>query len=339
MYKSHKHFKKELKTIFKNRWIPVSFDSEFRDSNIIPETCGGTNVILAKSKFGLKGFHNVCMHRGAQMVCSSKNANILTCPYHAWTYDLNGSLRRAPGIDIEKNSIKLLGINVQSKCGVVFACQNNKDENLDYGGVFDDITPYSFENLHIVKKGTFIAKCNWKILVENFSEYYHLPTIHPSLVEISKVQNHTCIQKQGMYIGFETYPITNIGPPLDNDFLPRISGVPNTHHSKALFHVLFPNTFWFIFPTHVFSVNVTPVDQSTSIEHARLHVSEEALNHFEKIDQLWKLYEIINQEDIRICEKVQIGLENSGFDRAILTDEFERSLSRFHKMYLTSLEQ
>ena len=102
--------------------------------------------------------------------------------------------------------------------------------------------------------------------------YYHLPSVHPELTEVSGIDEHSRLQGPGSYVGFKTYPLTSAGTPLDPDVFPAFASLKGEAKTTAYFHHVFPNLFWFCFPHHNFAVITTPSGPTTSVEHAALMV-------------------------------------------------------------------
>lgn len=102
--------------------------------------------------------------------------------------------------------------------------------------------------------------------------YYHLPSVHPELTEVSGIDEHSRLQGPGSYVGFKTYPLTSAGTPLDPDVFPAFASLKGEANETAYFHHVFPNLFWFCFPHHNFAVITTPSGPTTSVEHAALMV-------------------------------------------------------------------
>lgn len=100
---------------------------------------------------------------------------------------------------------------------MIFASINNDVPNLSeyYGDVFNITKEYPLENCEIVKRKQYNIDANWKLMIDNFIEYYHLPNIHPKLVKISGMEEHQYNQGKGMNISFKTDPLTSVGLPVD----------------------------------------------------------------------------------------------------------------------------
>jgi phenylpropionate dioxygenase-like ring-hydroxylating dioxygenase large terminal subunit len=140
------------------------------------------------------------------------------------------------------------------------------------GGVVTELADYPLSELVSVRSGTARPRANWKLLQENFMEYYHLPSVHPNLCAVSGVDEHKRRQARGQYVGFVTEPLSKGGTPIDPGVLPDFPGLPKTAKDTAVFHALFTNVFYFLLPSHMFVVRLEPVSPTETIEHADLLV-------------------------------------------------------------------
>jgi choline monooxygenase len=178
-------------------------------------------------------------------------------------------------------------------------------------------------------------KANWKLLIENFLEWYHLQIVHPQLVRVSTVANRNIIDLGPKSISFETNPLVQDGKAFDLnlDFLPPLRTLDPSELKLAQFHFLWPNLCIFLFPSHAFLIFITPLEPNKTLEKCVLLVNEETeiSNSDAKVLELVDFYHLVNTEDIEICEKVQKG-HNSGI--YTLHPTFEKTIAHFHNMYL-----
>ena len=345
-YTSQQIFHKEMMKIFSNR-IPAMWTNQFRENNIHPVKVGKKSVIVSKH-LKTNEFHalnNVCLHRACELVSKPRKGLLLTCPYHCWTYGLDGTLKKTPKFTGNVNA-SIASWKVEAFRNLLILSRNDKkSESLEeyYYGAFQDLKNYPLEDLIITHTKTYTVRANWKLLQENFMEWYHLDAIHKTLVKSSEPTNHICTQKEGKYIGFETNPLTESGTPMDPGFLPPMPGLSESEMEKAIFHSLFPNVFTFVLPSHLFVVTLQPISPTRTIETAILMVHPSILDkdlktgwkkENEPLNETMAFYDKVNQEDIGICEKVQRGHDNETFyERGFLDEDAESGIKRFHNMY------
>ena len=352
-YYSKDYYETEKLKIFKNGWIPVGYTNELNNNNIIASQIGETPILLTKDNNGkISAFHNVCRHRGCKLIEEDKKASMISCPYHKWSYKLDGSLIGTPlykeNEHFKKKDYSLFPINIDINSNIIFG--NLKDNaipppNISMKSAFKLLNKYPLKNCRIVKTKEYRVKANWKLLVDNFIEYYHLPAVHPELVKGSGMDEHQCTQKKGKYIGFKTDPLTEAGLPIDVSKKPVFSTLngyskvnkETSNANAAHFHALFPNMFYFLFPNHIFSIIVTPVSPTESIEKAILMIEDNTTPPVGWVNELFDFYDKVNKEDIEICEMVQEGLKCDKYLGGKLVPKYESTIHRYHKLLINEM--
>jgi len=151
-------------------------------------------VRAAQGRGGLRAFYNACQHRGSQLVPAESCGHVrrFTCPYHLWTYDLEGALVHAPDREDFPQKIpeglRIPGVGVGEWNGLVFVNMDPDAESLDefLGVSAEHLAPYDFEqNYHLAIDQTFEWPCNWKAGVDAFNEVYHVQGIHPEILDFT----------------------------------------------------------------------------------------------------------------------------------------------------------
>ena len=334
-YRSKKFFNLEKKQLFNKNWLPIAYTNELDDNKIICKKFGKTEIIVTKTKGNeIKAFYNTCRHRASRLVRNNCNSNIIVCPYHLWKYSTDGRLLKTPRFDdpeFEKCKNGLFEIKSDTFKNIICINFDNNCSNIyeHYGGVYDDIKDYPLEDCKIVRTKKYKINANWKLLIDNFLEYYHLPSIHPELVKISGMNEHVDTQKEGKYIGFKTDPLTNYGSPIDTNLMKPLPGIGNDN-KIGHFHALYPNMFYFLLPNHFFSVIIEPISATKSIEHATLFVHKTQDETGNQIEKIWEYMDNVNKEDIGICEEVQKGINCREFKTGFYVTKYEKTLKRFH---------
>ena len=187
---------------------------------------------------------------------------------------------------------------------------------------------------------TFGAAANWKLLAENFAEYYHLAWVHPELAKVSRVKDHYRYQGPGMYCGQTTTPVSG-GERDDWLTLPAAAGLDRSDATSGRFVTLFPNVLLSVLPNHAFVVLLEPLSAGRTVEHCTFlfppspHGSTGGpdrsafLASYEVTRRFWIE---VNDEDIDICERAQRGIARGGAPPGPLAPRFEEPLNRFHRM-------
>ena len=309
-YTCPKRFQKELDFFSKISFV----GHELKRKTALPRQMGRENIIITHKD----AFYNVCPHRGTTLLENSTQRKLITCPYHSWSFTLDGQAKKAP-IDTCLNKVNMISFNGFNIAGV--------EEHTPWQGAWSTISAMDWDSLEVSNRKTWHAKANWKLLIENFLEWYHLPSIHPALTKISGPGEHSYGYTDVWSIGFKTDPITEGSSVADPSFKPHI---PGAHPTAAHFHYLFPNLFWFVLPTHVFMVTLTPISAEQTIENALLLTHPASNWSSDELAELWSFYDNVNQEDIDICERMQRGIQSSGFEQGWIEPSTERNLIDFH---------
>ncbi len=186
-YVGEANFGRECQTLWSRSWVSVARAEDLQSSgDYVTATVGSAPVVVVRGLDNvLRGFANVCPHRGSVLMQGAGRAPALQCPYHAWTFSLEGDLRAAPGMaqveSFDADSICLPRLAVDVWQGWVFL---NLDPNASpvqqqVGKLDALLEPYDLGSLVRVGQLDFEATVNWKLLVENFAESYHHAAVHP----------------------------------------------------------------------------------------------------------------------------------------------------------------
>ncbi len=179
-------FAADMDRIFARHWLFAGH------SCLIPEPgdwttwqVGHDSIILARNRQGeIKAFHNTCRHRGARL-CRAEHGKgmAFVCPYHAWSYDLNGRnlIRTEAEFGVHPSELGLHPVHLFDAAGLLFI--SLADDPPDFSGAFDDIAtrlaPHRLDRAKVAKHVQYDVRANWKLVFENNRECYHCPTAHP----------------------------------------------------------------------------------------------------------------------------------------------------------------
>jgi phenylpropionate dioxygenase-like ring-hydroxylating dioxygenase large terminal subunit len=300
----------------------------------------------------------VCRHRGTQLFDESCHVNVIRCPYHSWGYDLTGTCIGTPLFEgstippdshglfemtalqaFDRADYGLLPVHVEAWGCLVFVNLDPQAQPLSewIGDLPVRLGGYQLAEWSIQRRQTYHFQANWKLVAENFMEYYHLPWVHPELIKVSRVEDHYRYQGPGMYTGMTTSPVspnTETGGWLA---LPPRKGLSAADAVSARFIWLFPNVAISILPNHVFIMMVTPEGPADTVEETYLlsHADSMASGADGELDNLAAFWDLVNRQDIRIVERVQAGLaESAAYTGGRMCYRFEEPLHRFQNMVI-----
>ena len=339
----------ERRELFHKSWIYVCHESQLAHAGqFVTTDIYGQDVFVVRGPDGeLRAFYNVCPHRGHRLVEGTGKRRIIVCPYHAWSYSLDGALVRSPGSensDVGNADICLSAVRVETILSFVFI---NLDKDAPplaehAAGLADHIRSVRPElgdyrlRSNIDYFGGAYA-CNWKIVLDNFLECYHCGIAHRSFGDMMDVSGNR-FSLHGNY-SYQFLPTAgkakNLAYPLDLE----------EDDLDGHFWFLFPNTIFSIFPgTKNFSVSrADPVSVEQTTRFFQTLTPEDINTEREAARSKWGL-EVVNEEDKALCENVQRGMRQNGFDRGyyLIDPEqggvTEEAVKFFHDLYRSRMQ-
>ena len=211
-YTSDAFYAREVERIFHREWNFIGrADRIPNHGDYFTIEFAGVPVVVVRGKNGMvRAFSNVCRHRGARIMNGEGNARSFRCPYHSWSYTLDGRLERAPemhetrGFELADYGLK--PVRLETWAGFMFI--NFDPDAVDlmtFLGDLPEVTaPYRFEDMTCVRRREYDLACNWKIYVENAMEAYHVPSVHMQTISRQKRENNPPIPSSGGYCGIFT---------------------------------------------------------------------------------------------------------------------------------------
>jgi Rieske 2Fe-2S family protein len=329
-YIDNEIFLLEREHIFFREWLCVGREEDILLSgNYRILDIHGESVILLRNGEGqLRAFYNVCRHRGAQLCATSDSdvsqlkggvsANAITCPYHAWTYDLNGQLIRArllpDDCDFSIDDIQLYPIGVDSWDGFIFihlTPESARPFTEHVKHVSDRFKRYRMQDLRVGKSLYYAVEANWKVICENYNECYHCGPVHPELCRIvpsfresggADLDWEDGIPHKDGAVTFTKSGTTN------RRTIPGLNELEQTRHFGEL---IYPNTFLSLSSDHV-AVFVLEPDGPCKTRvtcHFLFEPYEMAQPDFDPSDSV-EFWDLVNRQDWAICERVQKGMSS-----------------------------
>jgi phenylpropionate dioxygenase-like ring-hydroxylating dioxygenase large terminal subunit len=307
----------------------------------------GTPLLMARGADRvLRVFLNVCRHRGARLVaqgevCRRRN---FVCPYHAWTYRLDGSLAGVPRAeafpDLDRHLLGLRELPSTVRHGLIWAkLDPGSDGALDiarYLGELDrdldaiGLAHHRFYRQHAVRRTT-----NWKLIVDAFLEVYHVRRLHSATLGRFFADAVSVSEAVGRHLRFLAArdTISEIRT------LPPEAWSPQRH--ATLVHFVFPNSIFVYHPDYISHLGMYPdtADQTLFVHTMlipEMPTEQKAEEHWRRSFELMDT-NVFNSEDLVVCEQIQRGLR-SGANEALIVGRLEQNLRRFHSSIEAALE-
>lgn len=366
-YSSPEFFALERERVFATGWVAVGFTADVdRPGACVVVEVAGRSVFVTRNRHGeLRAFHNVCRHRATKLLGPEArevgHRGRIRCPYHSWTYDTDGTCLGTPlfeGSDVpagqeaifdtsvargfDRADYGLLSVAVDTWGFFLFVNLAADPAPLatQLGDLPERFAAYRLAEWTPQRRSSYDVAANYKLIGENFMEYYHLPWVHPELNKVSKFSDHYRWQGPGRYTGMCTTPVSRNTDSGGWDGLPALSSLGEQDADSGRFVWLFPSCALVVLPNHAFVLLNRPVGPRRTVETAVLLTHPEALDDTaaqDGLDQLEKFWDLVNRQDLEIVERVQEGIENPAYRGGRMCFRFEEPLHRFQNMLIDSM--
>lgn len=292
-------------------------------------------VVVRDADGDLGAFHNVCPHRGSRLLDDETGSErMFQCPYHGWTFHLDGTLNAAPNVeedrlDCEANSLR--PVSAATVGPLLFVSLDSDPEPLaDYlGAVPEELEPYGVDEFERVRTVEWAVDCNWKVYVDNYLECDHCDLNHPSFVDSLDMENYR-IEPHEHYVAQRGA----IGADSEMD------SAADDHVAESVRDRYFSAWVW---PN--LTVDVTPraleVTRVKPVEHDRTVLSTDYYNRSGEPTPEWEeafaFSSQVMREDLELCERQQAGLESDVFRQGRLAPT-EHGVHRFQTLLQERLD-
>jgi len=317
-------FQAEKERILHRSWQYVGHTGLVaKPGDFVTTRLGDLPVVIARDNDGaLRAFANVCRHRGSEVVLEcAGNRKTLQCHYHGWTYNLDGTLRNAPRANEQasfaKEKLSLIPFAVETWGPMIFVKPSGPSPSLRK--VIGDL-PETFERagvdlarLRMYRQDVYDIAANWKIIIENFNECYHCPVAHPAFSEVIDTDKYSADVEHEYY---STY----YGPLL------------RSHENGVTYATLWP-TAMIALSSRPMAMQVLcayPIDAGHTRETIDYYFAEDA--NEDQIREYKELSDLVQREDVVLCESVQRGLASGAIANGNLMLSRERGLQHFQKL-------
>ena len=334
----------EKERVFRPSWQVVCHESDIpqRGDWHTLEYIGESVIVVRGEESQLRAFTNVCRHRGSRLVDGAKGcAKKLVCPYHAWTYDLDGKLTGVPDAasypTLDKSSSGLAPVDLEVWRGFVFV------RLFDDGGPsvaqmmapYDDlIAPYRFEELSALGRVTLRPRdVNWKNVGDNYSDGLHITVAHPGLTRLfSKsygVEAKEHVDR--MWGELNDRPSANVSERMYQHLLPPVPHLPAERQRSWQYVKLWPNVAFDIYPDQVDFMQWLPTGPTSCMIREISYVLPDDRREMRAARYLnWRINRQVNAEDTVLITRVQEGMSSDSFSIGPLSDK-EVCLKHFCK--------
>ena len=322
-------FAEEQEKIFSKQWVCVGHQSEIaKAGDYFVQEVAGESLIIVRDKGGeLHGFYNVCRHRGTrlredrvgQTACG--HVTVIQCPYHAWTYGLDGRLIGAPHMDevqgFDKADYSLHSVNLALWEGFIFVNLAGSSAPLEevFAPLAGKFTHWNLPKLRSAKRVEYDVRANWKLIFENYSECYHCPGVHPALSKLTpydSAENDLC---EGPFLGgfmsiTKSASLTMSGKACA---LP-VGDIRSEDHARVFYYSIFPNMLLSLHPEYVMVHQLWPKSPERTLILCDWFFHSEAFDRddFHPNDAI-EFWDMTNKQDWHVCELSQQGIASRAY--------------------------
>ena len=360
-------FEFDLAAIHTRSWIMGGFEAELpRPGSTLAFNVGRSPVVVVRGRDGaLRGFHNSCRHRGAE-ICpdGTRHSARLVCPYHQWAYDLDGRLVHAARMqdDFDMGAHGLRPVHVETAAGCVYVCL--ADAPPDFTPFRDTIeamlAPHDLRRAKVAHQAALVERANWKLVMENARECYHCAVRHPELAMTFPVRAKKHFEAEGdpraeafnarmgslgLPVGpaegdwwqAARFPLNEGNSSMTMDGKPscaRLMCETAGGDVGSMRWALEPHMFAHAVGDHVFSFSAMPTAPHETLVTAKWLVHEDAEPGRDYEPQhLAELWDRTNQQDLELVELNQRGVFSAGYVPGPYSDIAEALTQRFVDWY------
>ncbi|MCV7225330.1 aromatic ring-hydroxylating oxygenase subunit alpha [Mycolicibacterium komossense] len=327
----------EQQHIFDRTWQLVGHVTDLPNpGSRIVGTIGRKEVVVVRAEDGeIRAHLNTCRHRGTRLVAGPGEEKALRCPYHGWTYHLDGTLVGAPENRtipcLDKTKLSLFPAQTEVLCGLIFV-------NLDpaatplapqlegirplleryLGDEGDEMEPFGAARIHL-HDPRHIQNSNWKVAVDNYLEGYHVPVAHPGLMRLLDYKRYS-VETNGIYAVYDAplrdKPSDNWAERLYQRLIRPMPGLAEeSDHRVFRYIAIYPNTVIDLYPDHVLLWKMNPcgVDR---VGVPGTYLRRKDCDTRTRIAQRLNLHvgKVTNHEDEELVQRMQIGMGNTHFE-------------------------
>ncbi|KQU02823.1 2Fe-2S ferredoxin [Rhodococcus sp. Leaf7] len=320
---------------------------------------GRESVLVVRGRDGqLRAFLNVCRHRGAQ-ICTEESGTVtrnLRCPYHAWTYGLDGKLVAAPnlsslsdaqGAPLNRTEWGLTPVALREWAGYAWLCVSDDPPSFEEDvigavterlGEAEAIDRYDIASLELGRRETYDVAANWKLIVENFMECYHCATIHPELTEVlPEFADGLAAQYfvgHGAEFGADVEGFTVDGSP-GFDALPTLTEDQDRRYYAI---TVKPTVFVNLVPDHVILHRMFPVSADRTIVECDWLYTGDVVASGRDVSRSVELFHRVNLQDFDACERTQPAMSSRAYRDGGVLVPAEHHIGLFHDWLVARLQ-
>jgi Rieske 2Fe-2S family protein len=319
-------FAEEQKKIFGEEWVCVGHQNQLPNAgDYMVVEVGRENLVVVRDKTGqIRSFHNVCRHRGTRL-CEETKGHLtaaIQCPYHAWTYSLDGRLIGAPHMDevpgFNKDDYSLHPVSLDIWEGLIFVRLSQALDSLAewFAPLTGKFTHWNLPVLRPARRIEYGVAANWKLIFENYSECYHCPGVHPALQKLTPydlAENDLC---EGPFLGgfmpiVRGRSLTLTGNACAQPVVNALGG----DNERVFYYSIFPNLLLSMHPDYVMTHQIWPQSPGRTRILCNWFFHPDAFDRSDfRPDDAIDFWDMTNRQDWHVCELSQQGITSRAYE-------------------------
>ena len=329
----------EKHAVFQRTWQMVGrTDQVSKPGDFFTAEVASEPLVVVRGADGiLRAFYNVCRHHAAAVVTEpTGHAANFRCPYHGWTYGIDGALKGTPDFDgvcnFDRSANGLVPVRVDTWANFVFVNLDEKAASLadSFGRLLERVEPLHLESLRFFERRSYELNCNWKVYVDNYLDGgYHVPHLHKGLNSVLEYASYT-IENEDCF-SLQSSPVKTSNPDADTDAAATRQG------DRAYYFWQYPNFMLNWYEGYLDTNLVLPV----SVDRCRVifdfYFARIDSNASEYNRQSIAVSHRVQEEDVDICEAVQRGLHSRAYQAGRLSVRREAGEHLFHRLLYADL--
>lgn len=367
-------FRQDLEQIWHKDWIFAGHTFELeKPGQYLTLQIGDYPVLIIRDKSGqVRAFHNACRHRGSK-VCEHAQGKVakLVCPYHKWTFELDGSLLFAGnmGADFDRSQYNLKPVHCEIVHTYIYVCVADEAPEFESfrNSVSPFIAPHFLDNCKVAFESNLVEKGNWKLVFENNRECFHCDGTHPELMnsfvenlsvagvggeddpeltahwnrcEIAGMPSKLVMDPKGRF-RMTRIPLSAGAVSYTMDGKPAVAGRLDKSGETdigALLYFNYPSTWNHFLGDHALSFRVLPIGPGETLVTTKWLVPNTAVEGVDyEIDRLTKVWLATNDQDRRLVEGTQAGVTSPSYEPGPFSDIAENGVCQFDDWYCETL--
>jgi Rieske 2Fe-2S family protein len=319
-------FAEEQEKVFSKQWVLVRHQSQIAKSgDYFTAEVAGESLIIVRDKRGeIHGFYNVCRHRGSRLI-ENRNGQLsaaIQCPYHAWTYGLDGRLLGAPHMDdvpsFNKVDYSLRPVNVAVWEGFIYVnlADSRPPPEKWFAPLAGKFARWNLPSLRSARRIEYDVRANWKLIFQNYSECYHCLGVHP---ELSKISPHDSAENdltEGPFLGGFMRIASNKSLTMSGQTCAlQVGDFGNEDFRFVFYYSIFPNMLLSLHPDYVMVHQLEPQSPERTLILCDWFFHPDAFNgeDFRPHDAI-EFWDMVNRQDWHVCELSQQGIASRGYE-------------------------